>query len=313
MDYHDKYERWVPPGREDFVLSKPAIQDSEPPGFFVTGDPLGTQPLAELRGYRPIDMPLLTQDCFSTDSLIRLRSFHLKTALLSPFFGLVYTMLDSTRNESDVFLKKGQTIPYKVLLKCVKLIVPTMTPKRMKEQQIDVNSFQVIADALHLLKANRLIVSDKGVFFCSVNGLKALRNHKDFFSKIFVSYTELLFNRQDGLGYPGVAAQGYGYSLALLALMGNEWTLLTKYISDYFTAYPSLLLEGGSSNEAVDLALTTYLNRNFYRLFNDFGLIEMKEPEEGGFVELVRKSPIFERIFEVDPPQQAMDNSNSLF
>jgi len=155
-----------------------------------------------------------------------------------------------------------------------------------------------------LLKLSRVVKERKKVMTLTKNGEKLIASNQKLFEFIIkILTTSFDLGCFDGYGSQNIGLTGFGYSLILVSKFGTEKCSSAFYSEKYFKAFSYLLQEitkGYSTLEKI--ASNCYVLRVFDICMKYLGIIDYEEGNRFNDDSFVKKTPLFDKLFEVTPP-----------
>lgn len=291
-----------------------------------------SQPNPMFRGYSPEQMHVLLYSLFAPGCVVELRPFSTEDAMQSPVLAKSYTLLRIMERTGRLKLTEDGTIPEEIFLELYRLNHPDATLQTLKDNQIEEDDDYELFLALVLLQDCEFILSEGLRFSLNPKNRISTKKPQILFKELITYYAEYLIDFFDHEIVEEVGDLGIGYSIALLAMDGNNYKSPSAYAENYLTAFPEIInsimegiyadREADKTNNRSDEELIAetkawlsqiYATRVFKNFLLSFGLIELEDKTADISDTRVRKTALFDKFFKVSTPQQSSRIANGLF
>ena len=263
------------------------------------------RPVPKFEGYSPNEMQYILHDTFGEKSPIKLRKLKGDDYELIPILNQIKYLAGIISRAGDVKLTKLGFLPTKV-------VQELYDQGFMKEYQFESGISKLYKEmdstSVHvarvLLEISGLAKKRNNKLSLTKKGEKILGDDFQLCQLIFKIYGEK-FNwaHLDGYGENGIGQMGFGFSLILIHLYGNEKRTDKFYTEKYFEAFP-MLLDGISYPTYTTIesyAGHCYSLRTFDRFLSFFGGVDIEQERGMDAEKFIVKGDVFDKLFEFLP------------
>lgn len=276
------------------------------------------KPREAFQGYSSTEMSHILYNAFGANSPLKLKKMADSDYQKIPIFRLVKHLMNILLEQEELKLTQKGFLPVKIVSELYK-----KNAIEEKYIKMGLNKLYKETDSSHihlthiLLKISGLVKKRNNKLSLTNKGKKALADNQELFRIIFEIFTNK-FNWAyfDNYEENHIGQMGYGFSLILLSMYGQNERKVNFYGKKYFEAFPQLLKEVEPNYGTLqEYAQNCYSLRTFEHFMKYFALADIKE--EGEILEkklLVKKSEIFDKLIKITPPKAwlAYHNSNKM-
>ncbi|MFI3263164.1 MAG: hypothetical protein R3Y26_09700 [Rikenellaceae bacterium] len=255
-------------------------------------------------GYSSDTMSIIVSELWGGQSPVKLKKLEHDDFAEIPMFRQMELLLQIIAEKGSLKLTSTKSLPVKVVKELYEVGVEEELVKiglqniYKEKDSRSIMMLRAIMDLMCVVKVQ------KGVMTITKNGEKLMKDRQLLLEHMVkcatTNYNQgyLDFYENENIGNIGV-----GYSLILLSKYGDKKRSHRFYADKYFAAFPIILIEARYSNKPIN-GTHVYSMRTWESLFYYMGLIDY---EKKGFVineEVdIMRCPIFEKLFEIQPPQ----------